>query len=367
MSIDHQAENALLLGQIKQLEAELEHYFLEVNRHHSIKSGFGMPLSYILPARSNSVAGLDIRELEGRRISLWRAEGFELGWLNIGRVEFNFIVSDSDMYLQILEIEDTNLDAKLSGTRNGDVSIPVHLNPEISRARSDSRITDIHALSTSYLLLVCGAMSLVFIELGKPNSNLSEHFSPVEMRYWRSKASDASRLLSNNVSKEFHCDNVWLKATEHQADYEQIWLAIENLMISESIYDLYDFKLEALEMRGDKGDWKYFSRYLRLELRNCHDGLAPLRAWPPTESDKYGYHLRIRFDLHSNSVDLGQDTLLSAQDLDFLCTLIRNISTMAGLLDHRGDKLKRNWRDWLESVSAAYRILESVKPKLGVL
>jgi len=367
VKIDYESENALLLEQIKQLEAELEYYFLEVNRHHNIKSYFGVPLSYILPARSSSVSGLDIHESGGCRISLWQVEGFDLGWLNIGRVRFNLIFANVDMYLQVLEVEDTNLDPKLSGTQDDDISILVCLNREISRENSDSRIVDIHALSTSYLLLVCGLMSLVFIELGKPSPNLSGHFSSAEMRYWRSKVSDAKQLLSNNISKEFYCDRVWLRNTEYQADYEQIWLAIDNLVISENVYDLYDFKLEALEIKNDSGEGKYFSRYLQLGFGNCHDGLAPLQAWPPAGSDKYGYQLRIRFDLHSNSVDFGQDTVLAAQDLDFLCTLIRNIGVMLDLLDHQGDKFKRDWSDWLEIVSAAYRILESVRPELGVL
>ena len=159
-------------------------------------------------------------------------------------------------------------------------------------------------------------------------------------------------------------DDSKIKSTHVLDNYEQLWFELSTVPWRNSVYDFFDFKLEASGLFEGDG-FGFFSQYLHLSFRSIEELVNPFDAWPPTVADSHGEILVISIDLIERRMYLPEGEFLSSSDTALVVEILRKLPV---LIERSYDEqveseLNRPASHWLNSLKVAISIVSSTQPE----
>ena len=312
---DTRQENELLLLQLHQVQEELEHYFLEHQKHQQ-----------------------DITELQ-QKLELYKRQG--TAQYSTAKVT---LMDDGQLQWQLT-------DAQLGGSEWPALTITgqAKLSKTELTIHSDDQAETwvLNTKSTSRAL--SNAQFAMAQDLPKALKGALEH-APLAARQkkrWH-KALDRLQLRLNQQPPRLLYSNVRLKHEQVNPDYEHLWLTLEQLSFNNTHLQSWSFRLSCAGLTPNE-----FGNQPKLELPEQDTQL--LDNWFQESHDQFGNKLEVRFAL-PNAMDMGVWKRLAASDQRLLKTLIDQLPDILAELEQQGRSLQRPWADWQQVVAEMRRI-----------
>ncbi len=145
-------------------------------------------------------------------------------------------------------------------------------------------------------------------------------------------------------------DTASLKREQVNPDYEHLWLCLHNLSFGGKRWPEFEFRLSCAGVRP-----KAFGRNPKLEFPE-HTGQQPFAAWFDESFDDFGAKLELRFAL-PDAMDMALWQRLPSADHAFIAALLGRLPAILRTLQGAGQKIKRNWEDWLTMAGEMQRVL----------
>jgi len=156
--------------------------------------------------------------------------------------------------------------------------------------------------------------------------------------------------IIERFSATLRYDRVSLKREQVNADYEHLWLHLDNLAMGSRRWPQFEFRFSCANVTPES-----FGNHPKLEFPQ-ELGKAPFENWFVESHDDFGAKLELRFAL-PESIDLAVWQRLSANDRVFLKALIARLPAILAALQADGVKLARPWKAWIVMAHAVQRVL----------
>lgn len=146
-------------------------------------------------------------------------------------------------------------------------------------------------------------------------------------------------------------DQLTLKRSQVNPDYEHLWLNLDNLTFGDKHLPAFNFRLSCANVGPNR-----FGGYPKLEFPETTESCI-FEGWFIESYDDFGGKLELRFAL-PKAMDIEVWQRLSDNDRDFLFALLMSLPNMLGILQNSTTQIKRPWADWLNMVKDMQAILE---------
>lgn len=200
-------------------------------------------------------------------------------------------------------------------------------------------------MPTSDWLLVNGLVELLSYQLRTGQFIRSAKAENIAIGPWTSTARTLQQQL-RSLPGVFRFDDVKLREANVSIGYEHLWLDFTNVQFVDRYFPSFNFKLAAKEVKGDK-----FTKHATLVFRNLSNNLAPLDAWPPAKSDKFGPILQLEFVDALSKSELDDWRGLTNDDRAFIAALLARLPDILAKLEAESSMLKRPWKQWHQLVA----------------
>lgn len=145
-------------------------------------------------------------------------------------------------------------------------------------------------------------------------------------------------------------DRAVLKHEQANADYEYLWIHLDNLTFGARVWPEFEFRLSCAEVRPGR-----FGAYPKLEFPQLA-GQNPFESWYPESEDNLGPKLELRFALPAD-MDIAVWQRLADVDKQFLSALIGRLPDIVHAAQETGAAIGRAWDDWTRMACDVRRIL----------
>lgn len=343
-------ENELLLLQLRQVQRELEHYFLQHQEAQKLLRNSDNRWKHILqrcpdycdyenvsvfPAQRNdpSVLSWCFHEMSiaGRHFSEFQVDIFmEEG---VAGFRFNYNKDKTSPLLRW---------PVGSGNQEAVTILPV-ATPENRQTRLATLIN--LASSDWRLIQILAKLLCEIIRLPNPMEGLEEAQRELFLV-------GLERFLSiiSTFPAVFRYDQVELKHEQVNPGYEHLWLCLKNLALNENLWPQFEFRLSCANVSSDS-----FGTHPKLEFPES-TGELPFESWFKESSDDFGSKLELRFALLTD-MDMEVWQRLSGNDKSFLFELSKHLTCIIGELQNQKVRTSRSWDDWLRLAQDVHRIL----------
>ena len=157
--------------------------------------------------------------------------------------------------------------------------------------------------------------------------------------------------IINKFPTVLRYDQLTLKRSQVNPDYEHLWLNLDNLTFGDKHLPAFNFRLSCANVGPNR-----FGGYPKLEFPETTESCI-FEAWFIESYDDFGGKLELRFAL-PKAMDIEVWQRLTDHDRDFLFALLMSLPNMLGILQNSTTQIKRPWADWLNMIKDMQAILE---------
>jgi hypothetical protein len=161
----------------------------------------------------------------------------------------------------------------------------------------------------------------------------------------------AFQNIINKFPPILRYDQLTLKRSQVNPDYEHLWLNLDNLSFGDKHLPAFNFRLSCANVGPNR-----FGGYPKLEFPETTESCI-FEGWFIESYDDFGGKLELRFAL-PKAMDIEVWQRLSDNDRDFLFALLMSLPNMLGILQNSTTQIKRPWADWLNMIKDMQAILE---------
>lgn len=341
--------------QVKQLQEELEYYFLAYQKLQRESQNGAICASFIENVKrrfpnlvlSESITltgGVDQKSLQRITARFSQVEHYEQKWK-----AFTVIVNDRKGLLDIeFHAPSQNREYPLSkfiktgSNRVCDFSL---LSPF-----TDSGKKSLAALTIADQQLLIGIIEELYSRMLQSDVKYTSSTQHLDTSVWPEKLKkllhEIRELLPQDQESSLKFKKISLKQNMVGASNEHLLISFEELKAYGVFYPNFDLKIGAKQIK-DKG----FTEYGSLEFRELAENQAPLRTWPPKMKDKWGFKLVIDLPESLNEEHLAVLNNLEGQDQKFIKELLSALVNKIHTMDFKNLKLNQPLENWQKLIS----------------
>ena len=201
----------------------------------------------------------------------------------------------------------------------------------------------VERLNASERLLIMGCINVIAEQLQNTNISTSTEVTSEQWREWRK----AAIALSNHIDtlpNWLSFDSVQLREEFATDGYEHLWLVFNGVLVGNVWRNTLEFKLSASNVgMAQNGE---FSDAINIEFRELDDGSAPLMTWPPETADEYGPKLNVAI----NNLTLLND--FANHDKQLISHLVNNVTSILEKLEVDDSDMSRSKSAWASAITA---------------
>ncbi|MCU7554446.1 hypothetical protein OCL06_07535 [Alteromonas sp. ASW11-19] len=351
-------EQELLQLQIKQLQEELEFYFVE---YQKLKSEGGSQQDESLNEYKERIAarfptlvltesvtltgGISREDLQRITVRLTNVEHANNHW-----DAFSFTVNERNGVLELefhapteKRVYPLSKFIKTGSSKVSDFSI---LTPF-----TDAGKKALNSLTNDDKLMLVGLLEEVQAKLEAREVATTEATQQLDLSSWPSKLNTLREALVPLVSttpaeKPLRFKKLTLKQNMVGPSNEHLLISVEGLRHRVKSFANYEIKIGAKQIKGED-----FTNYGSLEFRELANKQAPLATWPPEQEDKWGPKLVLDLPEKLNENQKTAIEKLKEEDREFISELLKQLADRLHTLDLKRLKLNQPLKNWQSLLS----------------
>ncbi len=325
-------ENDLMLLQLHQVQEELEHYFLELQKQQKAAQAHTQRWQRLEARLPNyldyeTIAPVAVDSFSDTPTVDWQVTNCTLDGHVLPELKFATCLVNGKVGLRIGQVE----------------LIPRALVVQNFRNISTAEWRKIRSAAT--------AIEYFFAISPTAAANAPEDF---DHSFWKQAllplVADIRALPS-----VFRYTTVQLKRELINPDYEHLWLVFTDASYGRQTWPKFEMRLGAANIQPGS-----FSKYPKLEFPRIDGKTQPFDSWFEESWDDFGGKLELRFDLNKQLADLGVWTKLSPQDQALLLSFIALLPAAVEHLQTNKVAISRLWGDWAGLVNGSIETLRKL-------
>lgn len=381
---DIQRENHLLLAQLRQVQEQLERYFLKSQESDQKLEQLEARWNRMLAKYPNetlveSVEIVDVLLEEKPSAIKWRVRGLDLGSEFYEEIEFGSFIEAGVACLTFARGAGQNALHRWPAPENEDFLVVTTVGDEVT---GPARARVLQALSATDWQLVRALVGLIAKELEEPQmlklpylseapktaipGRASKHGSAATAGFNAKAQARAFAELKRELSQLpplVHFDGLRLGMSQEESEYEFLTFVFDKCWIGERFIPAFEFRFASVNIPAGS-----FGSNPRLEFHESKSKVG-FEAWFEESTDDYGPKLELRF-AKPTAMDLDVWNRMSPSDQDLVAALVAQLPIFIGHVKGKsGDStasnsagfltrsIYRNWDDWLNLADEVHGIL----------
>jgi len=356
---DFQDENFALVGNLNQIQEELEQHFLQKQRvqqeYNTLQSRWKrIERNYPYLMDYDDIRLITVDSVSATPYLVWEARNFYHA--NVIYPKFNMVTLLSEGRGGMAVLDPDVLGDKKAASRSLSKNIVFpHLlfNPFLI-AQNYKLLGSIPWKRT----LSGVAMLEEILQKIWPKSQFPKDMDP---SFWRSSLTQLLLDLKQ-LPKIITFEKVTLKRELRNIDYEHVWLEVHNLQFGNAYFiPKFEMRVGASLIQSPG-----FSRHPKFEFPLINGRVKPFETWYAESSDENGSKFELRFDLNKQVADFNALSKLSRPDLIFLVNVILSVPQFIQALEDDLVPVTRTWAPWKSLVEEANVLVAQILQSLAV-
>jgi hypothetical protein len=356
---DYQEENFALVGNLNQIQEELEQHFLQKQQvqldYNSLQSRWRrIERSYPNLLDYDDVKLVSVDSVSATPYLIWEAKNFYHA--NVIYPRFNMVTLLNEGRGGMAVLDPGVLGDKQAASRSlsKNIIFPYQISNPLAIAQNYKLLGNVPWKRTlSGVALLDEILQKIW-----PKSQFPKDMDP---SFWRSSLTQLLLDLKQ-LPKTITFEKVVLKRELRNIDYEHVWLEVHNLQFGN------DYVIPKFEMRVGASliQPQGFSRHPKFEFPLINGRVKPFETWYAESSDENGSKFELRFDLDKKVADFNALSKLSRQDLVFLVNVMLSIPQFIQSLENSQAPVARTWAPWKALVEEANVLVAQILQSLAV-
>lgn len=356
---DYQEENFALVGNLNQIQEELEQHFLQKQQVQLEYSSLQSRWKRIERSYPNLLDYDDIKLVTVDSVSatpylIWEAKNFYHANVIYPRFNMVTLLNEGRGGMAVLDPDVLGDKKAASRSLSQNIVFPYQLSNPLAIAQNYKLLGNIPWKRTlSGVALLDEILQKIW-----PKSQFPKEMDP---SFWRSSLTQLLLDLKK-LPKTITFEKVVLKRELRNIDYEHVWLEVHNLQFGN------DYVIPKFEMRIGASliQPQGFSRHPKFEFPLINGRVKPFETWYAESSDENGSKFELRFDLNKNVADFNALSKLSRPDLIFLVNVMLSIPQFIQALENSQVPVARTWAPWKALVEEANVLVAQILQSLAV-
>jgi hypothetical protein len=356
---EYQEENFALVGNLNQIQEELEQHFLQKQQVQQEYNSLQSRWKRIERNYPNLLDYDDIRLITVDSVSatpylIWEAKNFYHANVSYPRFNMVTLLNEGRGGLAILDPDVLGDKQAASRSLSKNIVFPYLLSNPLLIAQNYKLLGNIPWKRTwSGVALLEEILQKIW-----PKSQFPKDMDP---GFWRSSLTQLLLDLKQ-LPKTITFEKVTLKRELRNIDYEHVWLEVHNLQFgNEYFIPKFEMRVGASLIQSPG-----FSRHPKFEFPLINGRVKPFETWYAESSDENGSKFELRFDLNKKVADFNALSKLSRPDLIFLVNVILSVPQFIQSLDDGLVPVARTWAPWKSLVEEANILVAQILQSLAV-
>ena len=356
---DYQEENFALVGNLNQIQEELEQHFLQKqqvqqeynylqSRWKRIERNYPNLLDY------DDIKLITVDSVSATPYLIWEAKNFYHANVTYPRFNMVTLLNEGRAGMAVLDSDVLGDKKAASRSLSKNIVFPYQLANPLLIAQNYKLLGNVPWKRTlSGVALLEEILQKIW-----PKSQFPKDMDP---SFWRSSLTQLLLDLKQ-LPKTITFEKVVLKRELRNIDYEHVWLEIHNLQFgNEYFIPKFEMRVGASLIQSPG-----FSRHPKFEFPLINGRVKPFESWYSESSDENGSKFELRFDLNKKVADFNALSKLSRPDLIFLVNVILSVPQFIQFLEDHQVPVARTWSPWKALVEEANVLVAQVLQSLAV-
>jgi len=356
---DYQEENFALVGNLNQIQEELEQHFLQKQQvqqeYNSLKSRWKrIERNYPNLLDYDDIRLITVDSVSATPYLIWEAKNFYHANVTYPRFNMVTLLNEGRGGMAVLDSDVLGDKKAASRSLSKNIVFPYQLSNPVLIAQNYKLLGNISWKRTlSGVALLEEILQKIW-----PKSQFPKDMDP---SFWRSSLTQLLLDLKQ-LPKTITFEKVTLKRELRNIDYEHVWLEVHNLQFgNEYFIPKFEIRVGASLIQSPG-----FSRHPKFEFPLINGRVKPFETWYAESSDENGSKFELRFDLNKKVADFNALSKLSRADLIFLVNVILSVPQFIQSLDDNQVPVARTWTPWKELVEEANVLVAQILQSLAV-
>ena len=356
---DYQEENFALVGNLNQIQEELEQHFLQKQQVQQEYNSLQSRWKRIERNYPNLLDYDDIRLITVDSVSatpylIWEAKNFYHANVIYPRFNMVTLLNEGRGGMSVLDPDVLGDKQAASRSLSKNIIFPYQLSNPLLIAQNYKLLGNIPWKRTlSGVALLEEILQKIW-----PKSKFPKDMDP---SFWRSSLTQLLLDLKQ-LPKTVTFERVILKRELRNVDYEHVWLEVHNLQFgNEYFIPKFEMRVGASLIQSPG-----FSRHPKFEFPLINGRVKPFETWYAESSDENGSKFELRFDLNKKVADFNALSKLSRPDLIFLVNVILSVPQFIQSLEDSQVPVARTWAPWRALVEEANVLVAQILQSLAV-
>jgi len=356
---DYQEENFALVGNLNQIQEELEQHFLQKQQvqqeYNSLKSRWKrIERNYPYLLDYDDIRLITVDSVSATPYLIWEAKNFYHANVSYPRFNMVTLLNEGRSGMSVLDPDVLGDKQAASRSLSKNIVFPYQLSNPLLIAQNYKLLGNIPWKRTlSGIALLEEILQKIW-----PKSQFPKDMDP---SFWRSSLTQLLLDLKK-LPKTITFEKVTLKRELRNIDYEHVWLEVHNLQFgNEYLIPKFEMRVGASLIQSPG-----FSRHPKFEFPLINGRVKPFETWYAESSDENGSKFELRFDLNKKVADFNALSKLSRTDLIFLVNVILCVPQFIQSLDDSQVPVARTWTPWKELVEEANVLVAQILQSLAV-
>jgi hypothetical protein len=356
---DYQEENFALVGNLNQIQEELEQHFLQKQQvqldYNSLQSRWKrIERSYPNLLDYDDIKLVSVDSVSATPYLIWEAKNFYHANVIYPRFNMVTLLNEGRGGMAVLDPDVLGDKQAASRSLSKNIIFPYQISNPLAIAQNYKLLGNIPWKRTlSGVALLDEILQKIW-----PKSQFPKDMDP---SFWRSSLTQLLLDLKQ-LPKTITFEKVVLKRELRNIDYEHVWLEVHNLQFGN------DYVIPKFEMRVGASliQPQGFSRHPKFEFPLINGRVKPFETWYAESSDENGSKFELRFDLNKMVADFNALSKLSRPDLVFLVNVMLSIPQFIQSLENSQVPVARTWAPWKALVEEANVLVAQILQSLAV-
>ena len=356
---DYQEENFALVGNLNQIQEELEQHFLQKQQvqleYNSLQSRWKrIERSYPNLLDYDDIKLVTVDSVSATPYLIWEAKNFYHANVIYPRFNMVTLLNEGRGGMAVLDPDVLGDKKAASRSLSQNIIFPYQLSNPLAIAQNYKLLGNIPWKRTlSGVALLDEILQKIW-----PRSQFPKEMDP---SFWRSSLTQLLLDLKQ-LPKTITFEKVVLKRELRNIDYEHVWLEVHNLQFgNDYVIPKFEIRIGAslIQPQG-------FSRHPKFEFPLINGRVKPFETWYAESSDENGSKFELRFDLNKKVADFNALSKLSRPDLIFLVNVMLCIPQFIQSMENSHVPVARTWAPWKALVEEANVLVAQILQSLAV-
>jgi len=356
---DYQEENFALVGNLNQIQEELEQHFLQKQQvqleYNSLQSRWKrIERNYLNLLDYDDIKLVTVDSVSATPYLIWEAKNFYHANVIYPRFNMVTLLNEGRGGMAVLDPDVLGDKQAASRSLSKNIVFPYQLSNPLAIAQNYKLLGNIPWKRTlSGVALLEEILQKIW-----PKSQFPKEMDP---SFWRSSLTQLLLDLKQ-LPKTITFEKVALKRELRNIDYEHVWLEVHNLQFgNDYVIPKFEIRIGAslIQPQG-------FSRHPKFEFPLINGRVKPFETWYAESSDENGSKFELRFDLNKKVADFNALSKLSRPDLIFLVNVMLCIPQFIQSMENSHVPVARTWAPWKALVEEANVLVAQILQSLAV-